>query len=149
MDSIIILYYSTSYLYRITTHDHLHNVKYSTYMRSAWWANQNIHLLYDLLARESMTLKITFTRYEKYEHVTTFGLHETPQQAFTKFRNFCSGSYLILYSLILSNFGSILPISVCFGLFRLIFYLFRFNRNTETCCFGIEAKQPKQKFCFG
>ncbi len=27
--------------------DHLHNVKYSTYMRSAWWANQNIHVLYD------------------------------------------------------------------------------------------------------
>jgi hypothetical protein len=44
--------------------DHLHNVKYSTYMRSAWWANQNIHLLYDHLARGSMTVKITFTRYE-------------------------------------------------------------------------------------
>ena len=40
-------------------------------------------------------------------------------------------------------------ISVCFGLFRLIFCLFRFNQNTETRCFGIEAKQPKQKFCFG
>jgi len=91
-----------SLLYRFTTHDHLHNVKYSTYVRSAWWANQN--LLYDLLAWESMTVKITFTRYEKYAHVTTFGLHETPQQAFTKFRNFCSGSYLILYSLILIQF---------------------------------------------
>ncbi len=55
------------------THDHLHNVKYSTYMRSAWWANQNIHLLYDLLARGSMTVKITFTRYEKYVHVTLPG----------------------------------------------------------------------------
>jgi hypothetical protein len=37
----------------------------------------------------------------------------------------------------------------CFGLFRLIFCLFRFNRNTETRCFGKEAKQPKQTFCFG
>ncbi len=72
VDSMIILYYSTSYLYRFTTHDHLHNVKYSTYMRSAWWANQNIHLLYDHLARRSITVKITFTRYEKYVHVTTF-----------------------------------------------------------------------------
>ncbi len=64
----------------------------------------------------------------------TFRFHETPQQAITKFRNFCS------------NFGLILP---HFCLFRLIFCLFRFNRNTETRCFVIEAKQPKQKFCFG
>jgi len=57
MDSMIILYYSTSYLYRFTTHDHLHNVQYySTYMRSTWWANQSsVHLLYDHLARGSMT----------------------------------------------------------------------------------------------
>ncbi len=34
-------------------------------------------------------------------------------------------------------------------LFRLVFCLFRFNRNIETLCFGIEAKQPKQTFCFG
>ncbi len=38
-------------------------------MRSAWWASQNIHLLYDL-AQGSMTVKITFTRYEQYVHVT-------------------------------------------------------------------------------
>jgi hypothetical protein len=31
-------------------------------------------------------------------------------------------------------------------LFRLIFCLFRFNRNIETLCFDIEAKQPKQRF---
>ena len=29
-------------------------------------------------------------------------------------------------------------------LFRLVFCLFRFNRNIETLCFGTEAKQPKQ-----
>jgi hypothetical protein len=29
-------------------------------------------------------------------------------------------------------------------LFRLVFCLFRFNRNIETLCFIIEAKQPKQ-----
>jgi hypothetical protein len=29
-------------------------------------------------------------------------------------------------------------------LFRLVFCLFWFNRNIETLCFGIEAKQPKQ-----
>jgi hypothetical protein len=29
-------------------------------------------------------------------------------------------------------------------LFRLVFCLFRFNRNIETLCFGIEAKQPKE-----
>jgi hypothetical protein len=52
------------------TIDHLHYVKYSTYMRSPWWANQNIHLLYDLLVRGSMTVKITFTCCEKYVHVT-------------------------------------------------------------------------------
>jgi hypothetical protein len=34
-------------------------------------------------------------------------------------------------------------------LFRLIFCLFRFNRNIETLCFGIEAKQLKQTFCLG
>ncbi len=28
--------------------------------------------------------------------------------------------------------------------FRLVFCLFRFNRNIETLCFGIEVKQPKQ-----
>jgi hypothetical protein len=31
-----------------------------------------------------------------------------------------------------------------FKLFGLVFYLFWFNRNIETLCFGIEAKQPKQ-----
>ncbi len=31
-------------------------------------------------------------------------------------------------------------------LFRLLFCLFRFNRNTETLCFG---KEPKQTVCFG
>jgi hypothetical protein len=31
-------------------------------------------------------------------------------------------------------------------LFRLVFCLFRFNRNIETLCFGIEVKQPKQPF---
>jgi hypothetical protein len=34
-------------------------------------------------------------------------------------------------------------------LFRLVYCLFRFNRSMETLCFGIEAKQPKQTFCFG
>jgi hypothetical protein len=34
-------------------------------------------------------------------------------------------------------------------LFRLVFCLFWFNRNTATLCFGIEPKQPKQTFCFG
>ncbi len=29
-------------------------------------------------------------------------------------------------------------------LFQLVFCLFRFNRNIETLCFSIEAKQPKQ-----
>jgi hypothetical protein len=29
-------------------------------------------------------------------------------------------------------------------LFRLVFSLFWFNRNIETCCFGMDAKQPKQ-----
>ncbi len=40
--------------------------------------------------------------------------------------------------------------------FRLVFCLFRFNRSTETLCFGIEAKQSKRTFvsdsaetCFG
>ncbi len=32
--NMMILYYLTSYLYRFTTHDHLHCVKYSMYMRS-------------------------------------------------------------------------------------------------------------------
>jgi hypothetical protein len=32
---------------------------------------------------------------------------------------------------------------------RLLFCLFRFNRNTKTLCFVIEAKQQKQTFCFG
>ncbi len=34
-------------------------------------------------------------------------------------------------------------------LFRLLFCLFRFNPNTETLCFGIEAKLPKQTVGFG
>jgi hypothetical protein len=29
-------------------------------------------------------------------------------------------------------------------MFWLVFCLFRFNRNIETLCFGIEVKQPKQ-----
>jgi hypothetical protein len=35
--------------------------------------------------------------------------------------------------------------SVCFG----VFCLFRLFRNTETLCFDIKAKQPKQTSCFG
>jgi hypothetical protein len=31
-----------------------------------------------------------------------------------------------------------------FKLFGWVFCLFRFNRNIETLCSGIEAKQPKQ-----
>jgi hypothetical protein len=31
-----------------------------------------------------------------------------------------------------------------FKLFGLVFCLFRFNRNIEALCFGIEVKQPKQ-----
>jgi hypothetical protein len=34
-------------------------------------------------------------------------------------------------------------------LFQLVFCLFWFNRNSETLCFGIEVKQPKQTFGFG
>jgi hypothetical protein len=35
-------------------------------------------------------------------------------------------------------------------LFRVLFCLFWFNRNTETLCFDKKkAKQPKQTFCFG
>jgi hypothetical protein len=34
-------------------------------------------------------------------------------------------------------------------LFWLVFCLFRFNLNLKNLCFGIEAKQPKQTFCFG
>ncbi len=46
-------------------------------MRSAWWTNQSsVHFLYDLLARVSMTVKITFTRFEKYVHVTVMFLLE-------------------------------------------------------------------------
>jgi hypothetical protein len=30
-----------------------------------------------------------------------------------------------------------------------VFLLFRFNRNTETRCFDIEPKQPKQASSFG
>jgi hypothetical protein len=34
-------------------------------------------------------------------------------------------------------------------LFRLVFCLSRFNQNIKTFCFGMEAKQPEQMFCFG
>ncbi len=34
-------------------------------------------------------------------------------------------------------------------LFRLVFCLFRLFRNTESPCFNIKAKQPKQTSCFG
>ncbi len=34
-------------------------------------------------------------------------------------------------------------------LFRLVFCLFWLFRNTETPCFDIKAKQPKQTSCFG
>jgi hypothetical protein len=34
-------------------------------------------------------------------------------------------------------------------LFQLVFCLFRLFRNTETSCFDIKAKQPKQTSCFG
>jgi hypothetical protein len=40
------------------------------------------------------------------------------------------------------------PNILSFKLFGWVFCLFRFNRNIETLCFGIEAKQPKQTFCF-
>jgi hypothetical protein len=33
-------------------------------------------------------------------------------------------------------------------LFQLVFCLFRFNRNIETLCFGIEAKQQQKRFFF-
>ncbi len=44
---------------------------------------------------------------------------------------------------ILKKYQNMLPIK----LFRLVFCFFRFNRNIETLCFGIEAKKSKQKFC--
>jgi hypothetical protein len=33
---------------------------------------------------------------------------------------------------------------LCIKLVRSVFCLFLFNRNIETLCFSIEAKQPKQ-----
>jgi hypothetical protein len=36
-----------------------------------------------------------------------------------------------------------------FLLFRVVFCLFRLFRNTETPCFDIKTKQPKQTSCFG
>jgi hypothetical protein len=50
-----------------------------------------------------------------------------------------------------TKFYEKIPIYSMFSikLFRLVFCLFRFNRNTETFRFRIEAKQPKQTFCFG
>jgi hypothetical protein len=33
---------------------------------------------------------------------------------------------------------------LCIKLFWLVFCLFWFNRNIESLCFGVEAKQPKQ-----
>ncbi len=51
----------------------------------------------------------------------------------------------IIYTITIPCRTATLPIK----LFRLVFCLFRFNRNIETLCFGIEAKQPKLMFCFG
>jgi hypothetical protein len=42
------------------------------------------------------------------------------------------------------NFLQKYPNMLSFKLFGLVFCLFRFIRNNETLCFGIEAKQPKQ-----
>jgi hypothetical protein len=42
------------------------------------------------------------------------------------------------------KFSEKYPNMLSFKLFGLVFCLFRFNRNIETLCFGIEAKQPKQ-----
>jgi hypothetical protein len=36
-----------------------------------------------------------------------------------------------------------------FLLFQLVFCLFQLFRNTESPCFDIKAKQPKQTSCFG
>ncbi len=47
------------------------------------------------------------------------------------------------------KFSEKYPNILSFKLFRLVFCLFRFYRNIENLCFGIEAKQPKQTFCFG
>jgi hypothetical protein len=44
----------------------------------------------------------------------------------------------------LKKYQNMLPIE----LFWLVFCLFRFNRNIETLCFGIEAIQPKQNVLF-
>jgi hypothetical protein len=44
-----------------------------------------------------------------------------------------------------NKYQNMLPIK----LFRLVFCLLRFNQSIETLCFGIEAKQLKQTFCFG
>jgi hypothetical protein len=48
--------------------------------------------------------------------------------------------------------ANVLYFLLIFSFFRFVsvlFALFRFNRNTETSCFDIETKQPKQTPCFG
>jgi hypothetical protein len=42
------------------------------------------------------------------------------------------------------KFSEKYPNILSFKLFWWVFCLFRFNRNIETLCFGIETKQPKQ-----
>jgi hypothetical protein len=42
------------------------------------------------------------------------------------------------------KFSEKYPNMLSFELFGLVFCLLWFNRNIETLCFGIEAKQPKQ-----
>jgi hypothetical protein len=46
------------------------------------------------------------------------------------------------------KFSEKYPKILSFKLFGRVFCLFRFNRNIKTLCFSIEAKQPKQTFCF-
>ncbi len=48
-----------------------------------------------------------------------------------------------------TQFYEKLPIYAPYQTVLLVFCLFWFNSNIETLCFGIEAKQAKQTFCFG
>jgi hypothetical protein len=109
---------------------------------------QKTNLYQDVLK----TINFFSVRTETNRNSTCFGLFFSRNQ--TKFFSVCFGCFgpvskqpkqteLIVWRIkkvyILTNLL----------LFRLVFCLFRLFWNTETPCFDIEAKQPKQTSCFG
>jgi hypothetical protein len=114
----------------------------------------NVHILYIngtlQFSAKNMTVLLqnqTTNKFGPFSVLFLINLTKVRPQSFPDPYNI-SGPFCVL-PLGNTSHSYYLPVLCLFRFVSVPFSLFLFNRNTETRCFDIESKQPKQTSCFG